>query len=145
MSVSKTTLKKLVLAIKKSRHKYVTVDRLSKATGLYPDVLTDLLVEFEPLIKFDATIDCRSLLPAMENRIDEIEKESPAKEKKIVVRKKELSAYPSIGDFVYSKFASIDGMIMPSVKLNDEDLHLLKKLVENEIQTRKKKNKSKAK
>lgn len=69
-------------------------------------------------------------------------KPGEAKKKRIVVRKKALLAYPSIGEFVYDKFASIGGLIDRSTTLSDVDLRILKKLVLKEIAERKPKKKA---
>ena len=72
-------------------------------------------------------------------------KEGEKKEKRVVVTKKELRAYPTIGDFVYAKFASIGGLIDRTSPLSDEDLHILQKLVAQEIAARKPKKATKKK
>ncbi|MBO4541264.1 MAG: hypothetical protein J5736_04735, partial [Bacilli bacterium] len=59
---TKSLIKKVVLVIKKSKRKYLPVEALSREVGLYSDVLTDALVYFEPLIKFDASINTKDLL-----------------------------------------------------------------------------------
>ncbi len=138
----KTQVRKIVSALKKSKQKYVPVSRLSKLVGVYPDVLTDTLVYFEPMIRLDETINTRDFLEAMEAYIAPApKKEGEVKKKRVVVTKKTLMAYPSIGDFVYDKFASIGGLIDRSTPLSDQDLLILKKLVAKEIADRKPKKK----
>ncbi len=55
----KAQVRKIVSALKQSKQKYVPVARLSKLVGVYPDVLTDTLVYFEPMIRLDETINTR--------------------------------------------------------------------------------------
>lgn len=133
---TKTLIRNIVSAIKKSKLKYLTVDRLSRLMGLYPEVLADALVLFEPMIKFDPSINTRDLLPQMEEYIAPKPRD-PGAPKRTVVTKKELSEYRSIQDFVYQKFATVGGLIDQTAELDDKDLYTLKKLIEQEIAKRK--------
>ncbi len=142
----KAQVRKIVSALKQSKQKYVPVARLSKLVGVYPDVLTDTLVYFEPMIRLDETINTRDFMEAMEAYLAPApKKEGEKKEKRVVVTKKELRAYPTIGDFVYAKYASIGGLIDRTSPLSDEDLHILQKLVAQEIAARKPKKATKKK
>ena len=97
----KAQVRKIVSALKQSKQKYVPVARLSKLVGVYPDVLTDTLVYFEPMIRLDETINTRDFMEAMEAYLAPApKKEGEKKGKRVVVTKKELRAYPTIGDFV---------------------------------------------
>ena len=139
----KTRVRKIISELKKSKQKYVPVARLSKLVGIYPDVLTDTLVYFEPMIRLDETINTRDCLPAMEAYVAPApKKEGEVKEKRVIVRKKDLDRYSTIGDFVYDKFASIGGLVDKFSPLSDEDLRILQKLVQKEIAARKPKKKT---
>lgn len=139
---TKTLIRNIVSAIKKSKLKYLTVDRLSRLMGLYPEVLADALVLFEPMIKFDPSINTRDLLPQMEEYIAPKPRD-PSAPKRTVVTKKELSEYRSIQDFVYQKFTTVGGLLDQTAELSDHDLRALKKLVEEELAKRKRQEKRK--
>ena len=142
----KAQVRKIVSALKKSKQKYIPVSRLSKLVGVYPDVLTDTLVYFEPMIRLDQSINTRDFLDAMEAYLAPApKKEGEVKAKRVVITKKKLLAYPTIGDFVYAKFASIGGLIDRTSTLSDADLRILKKLVAKEIADRKPKKSGKKK
>lgn len=136
----KKDIQRYVGALKRSGQKFVTLDKLARLVGLYPDVISDDLVYFDPMVKFDPTIDMRNLLPAMEEYIGagEEKKAAEPKPKRVVVTKKELSEYSSIADFVYKKMTSIGGLVETSMTLSDQDLHILAKLVNEEVAARKK-------
>ena len=143
---NKTTIRKVIATLKKSKLKYVPLSRLSRMMGLYSDVLGNELVYFEPMIKLDPEIDIRPLLPKLEEYVAPAPKDPKApKEKRVVVSKKELSEYKSIGDFVYKKFTSVGGLVERTTNLSDEDLHILLKLVNNEVAARKPKAKRRKK
>ena len=143
---TKSLIKKVVLAIKKSKRKYLPVEALSREVGLYSDVLTDALVYFEPLIKFDASINTKDLLPQLEEYLaPSAGEEAEAKPKRVVVTKKELLEYASISDFVYKKYATIGGLIDKTATLSENDLKLLQKLVALELDKFKKPKKKKKK
>jgi hypothetical protein len=65
--------------------------------------------------------------------------------KRVVASNKELAEYPTIASFVYKKMTFAGGLVDPSTKLNDHDLHLLQKLVNKEVLARKHKSRKKSK
>ena len=135
----KNDIKMIVGAIKRSSLKFIPLDKLSRLVGLYPDVISDELVFFDPMIKFDPTVNTRDLLGAMEVYLGpESPKVKVDHPKRVVVTKKELSEYPSITDFVYKKMTSIGGLVDTSLSLSDQNLHILQKLVNAEVAARKK-------
>lgn len=142
-----THLEKILSALRKSNRKYISLDDLSKLVGLYPDVLGEELSYFEPLIMLDATINMRSLIEPIEKYLAEAEakKAGEPTPKRVVASTKELSEYPTIASFVYKKMTFAGGLVDPSSKLNDHDLHLLQKLVAREVGARKKKIRKKKK
>lgn len=138
---TKTEIRRIAGAIKRSKKKVIHLDALSRLTGLYPDVLGEKLREFEPMILLDDSINCRDLLPRLEEYLEapsENIKRKPASSKAPAVRKKDLAGYSSIADFVYKKMTSVGGLVDTSARLSDEDLALLKRLIENEQKARKK-------
>jgi hypothetical protein len=137
-------IRRIVGAVKRSSQKVITLERLSHLVGLYPDVLSDILVYFDPMIKFDPSINIRNFMPAMEQYIaPAVPKDATPKPKRVVVTKRELSEYSGIPDFVIKKMTSVGGLVDPTVTFSDEDLKILEKLVLAEITKRKRKSKKK--
>ena len=135
----KSDIKRVVGALKRSSQKYVPLEKLAHLVGLYADVLSDELVYFDPMIRFDPTVNTRNLLAAMEQFLGpETPKEAVAKPKRIVVTSKELNDYVSISDFVFKKMTSVGGLVDTASNLSDQDLAILKKLVDKEVTARKK-------
>jgi hypothetical protein len=138
-------IKRIVGAVKRSSQKVITLDRLSHLVGLYPDVLSDLLVYFDPMIKFDPSINIRKF-PTGDGTIYRsgyAKRCHPERKKEWWVTKRELSEYTGIPDFVIKKMTSIGGLVDPTVTFSDEDLKVLAKLVAAEIAKRKRKAKKK--
>jgi hypothetical protein len=140
-----TRIKRILAPLKKTPKKVVTLDMLSRMVGLYSDVLADDLEYFAPLIRMDSTLNLKDIVPQLESYVAESEavKAQEPKVKRVVATKKELSQYPTISSFVYAKMTSAGGLVDPSNRLNDEDLHVLKKLVDREVASRKKAAKKK--
>jgi len=145
--LKRTHVDKMLSALRKSKRKYVSLEDLSKAVGLYPDVLGEELSFFDPLIMLDPTKNIRDLERPMEQYLAEQKEErvlSPLP-KRVMAYEKELSEFPTIASFVYKKMTFADGLVDPSTQLNDHDLHLLQKLVKREVDVRKRKTPKKKK
>lgn len=138
-------LRRIKAVLEKKQKKYVTLDMLSRYVGLYQDVVADELVDFEPMIKMDTSLNMMDVLPAINEYLANVDKQNKViretKPKRQAVRKKELLEYKSIGDFVYRKMAGPGGLVSPSAELNDHDLRVLELLIKKEVATRKKKKK----
>ena len=131
-------IKRISAPLRKSSKKYISLDMLSKMVGLYSDVLADDLEYFEPLIRMDASLNMKDLLPKMDAFISEEEKDKVVEPKapRVIARQSELDLYPSIASFIYTKMTSAGGLVDPSYKLSDHDLHVLQKLVSREVSKR---------
>jgi hypothetical protein len=142
-----TRIKRILSPLKKSPKKVVTLDMLSRMVGLYSDVLADDLEYFAPLVRMDPSLNLKDIVPQLEAYIAEEEavKSTEPKMKRVVATAKELNQYPTIASFVYVKMTSAGGLVDPSNRLSDEDLHVLKKLVDREVAKRKKEAKKKKK
>ncbi|MCH3909763.1 MAG: hypothetical protein LKE31_05265 [Bacilli bacterium] len=138
-------LKRILSPLKRSPKKFVSLDMLSRMVGLYSDVIADELEYFEPLIRMDSSLNMKDLIPSIESYIEksEVKKEKVIRPKRVVVAKKEIDQYPSIAEFIYAKMTSAGGLMDPSYRLSDHDLHLLQKLVIREINARNKAAKKK--
>lgn len=144
----KNDIKRILIALKKTSLKYVPLDKLARLVGLYADIISDELVYFEPMIKFDPMINTKDLLPQLEAYMAETEepkKKKAAPSKRVVATKKQLAEFASIQDFVYKKMTNAGGLVDRSNALSDEDLHILKKLVDAETSARRKAKKAKKK
>ena len=135
---TKTDVRRILGALKRSKKKVVRLDLLSRLTGLYPDVLGEKLRYFEPMILLDESINCREIIPAMEAYLeapsDAARKTAP---KAKPISQKELKEYSSIADFVYKRMTSVGGLVDTSVRLSDDELAILKRLIEIEQKRRK--------
>ena len=78
--------------------------------------------------------DLRDLVPAIEAYIASFVKE-PVKKEPIPQYKLEAKNYKSVADFVYKKM-TINGLVDRSAKLKEDDLKILKILVQNELDRR---------
>lgn len=142
--MTKTLAKKYLSAIKASKIRNLTCEAFSKSFGKYPEIIAQDLSLFEPMIIMDMSgFDLRDLIGPLEKYIEEQEIKTP-KEKKIVVTSNELKEYKTIGDFVYKKM-TINGLVSKNAILNEEDLRILRKLVDRELTAKKPKIKHKNK
>lgn len=133
-------LEKILSALQKAKRKYVSLDDLSKMVGLYPEILGADLTYFEPLVLMDSSLNMMDLIAPIQNYLaqeNEKKKAEPAP-KRVVASSKEMNEYPTIASFVYAKMTFAGGLVDPSNKLSDHDLHLLEKLVLREVKARKK-------
>ena len=142
-------LRKYLNALTKVKKKYVTAETLSKHLGVYPEVITENLAFFEPMIMMDYEYNLMELIPQIKDHIHNKE----AAKLKVRAEKAKLKAaskpkdkeqkeklpkvkYSSIQDFVYKKM-TFGGMFDKSAKLDEEDLKALKHLVILELNKKK--------
>ena len=145
MGPKKSDIKKIVDFLKSSKMKYVSLDSLSSELGIYDYVLEDQLVAFDPMAKFDHSINVRDLLPEMEKYLEVTpSKEAPKKEEKkegldrVIVPSRLLYEYKSVNDFILKKMTTVGGLLDTATSLEDKDLYVLRKLIELELYKRKK-------
>ena len=139
--MTKTSAKKYLSSIKNSKIRHLTCEALSRSMGIYPDVIASDLSFFEPMLSMDLSFDLRELLPSLEKYIEEQEIAKP-KEKQIHSNSIELKDYESVADFVYKKM-TINGLVSKNIKLSQDDLKILAKLVDMELKPVKKSKKRK--
>lgn len=138
--MNKTTAKKYLVAIRNSKIRNLTCESLSRTFGKYPEMIAEDLSIFEPMLMMDVSgFDLRDLIDPLEKFIEEEENKKP-KEKHIVVTTNELKEYASVSDFLYKKM-TMNGLVMKNQKLSEENLKVLKKLVERELDALKPKGK----
>lgn len=135
---SVTVLKKYLNAMLKIKAKYVTAERLSKVVGVYPEIINETLSYFDPMLMMDPSADLLELIPQIKQYIVDIEEKKTPVVRKDLVTKKQVLEYESINDFVYQKM-SFGGMLNREAYLSDKDLKILKKLIAEEQDKRKKK------
>lgn len=138
-------LKKVSSYLKKeNKRKYISLEMISNAIGIYPDVLADDLAFLNPILMMDPSFNIKDLYePLLEAIYQEENKTKDPKAKRDIVHKKELKEYKSISDFVYKKFTNAGGLVDSSITLSDHDLMVLKKLVEKENSDRRKAKRAK--
>ena len=133
---SKRQAQRIAAALRKGKKKVITLDALSRLVGLYPDVLGEQLLYFSPMILMDPTVNCKDLLPQIEEYVKSFE--SPQKEKvpsSPKVKKKEVDEFKGVNDFVYQKMTSAGGLVDRSSRLSEKDLKILHRLVNAELKS----------
>ena len=132
-------VKKYLNALVKMNKKYVTAERLSKVVGIYPEIINEQLSFFEPTLMMDPEFNLMELVPALKKFVIEKEEEkSSTLIKKPAIKKQTLEQYDSVSDFIYKRMTLVGGLLDRNVVLSDTDLRILKKLIVEEQQARKK-------
>lgn len=135
-------VKKYLSAILKINKKYVTSERLSKKIGIWPEIINESLSYFEPTLPMDPGYNLMVLVPTLKKYIEEEEEERANalinRPKAASVKKKDVDQYQSIYDFIYKKMTNAGGLLDKNVILTDSDLKILKKLITEEQNRRKK-------
>ena len=78
------------------------------------------------------------LVPAVKKYIEEKEAKRAPTPKPVVVKRDEVDAYDNYFDFIYKKL-TYGGMLNRDVNLSDKDLKILKRLINEELASRKEK------
>ena len=116
--------------------KYITAERLSRIIGIYPEVISENLSFFDPMIMMDYEYNLLELVPAVKKFIEEKETKKNPVVKTEMVKKDDIQLYDSYKDFIYQKLTH-GGMLDWSVELSDKDLKILKRLIGEELVNRK--------
>lgn len=132
--MNKKTAEKYLNAITGCKTKQITCDVLSHYVGIYPEMIAKDLTFFDPMIAMNLDYDLRDLVPALEAYVATFVKE-PKKVEPVPQFKVEAKKYKSVADFVYKKM-TINGLVDRAASLNEEDLKVLKILVQNELDRR---------
>ncbi|MCR5332851.1 MAG: hypothetical protein K6E11_02370 [Bacilli bacterium] len=133
--MNKTTAKKYLSAIKNAKKKCLTSEGLSRLIGIYPEIINEQLSFFEPMLAMDTSYNLKDLIPTIE---EYIEKEEAVKVKKAKFEaKKHASKYKGVSDFVYQKL-TVGGLVNRNASLNEAELKVLRKLVNEELEALKK-------
>lgn len=132
---SLATVKKYLLALTKSKKKYVTSESLSLTVGVYPEVINETLSYFNPMVNMDYKFNLLDLVPEMKKFV---EKKEEAKKPSTapVVKKGDVDVYNSVSEFIYRKM-TYNGIVDKNAYLSDKDLKLLKRLIGEEQKRRK--------
>ena len=130
-------IKKYLNGILKINKKYVTSERLSRYVGVYPDIIDGHLSYFEPMLNMDPDFNLMEIVPKLKEYIVSKEENKNTLIKKPPVRKNNLLEYESIQDFIYKKL-TFGGVVDRNAQLSDMDLRILKKLIQEEQNKRKK-------
>ena len=135
---SVAVLKKYLTAMSKNKVKYMTCERLSRIVGVYPEVIAENLSYFDPILNMDPSYDLLALIPQIKEYIQEEEDKKAAPVHKVTATKRDVVEYESVSDFVYKKM-TFAGMVDRNIVLNEKDLRVLKRLVNDELASLKKK------
>ena len=130
-------VKKYLNGILKINKKYVTTERLSRYVGIYPEIINECLTYFEPTLKMDPEFNLMEIVSKLKEYIVDKEENKTPVIKKPAIRKNELEEYESIQDFIYRKL-TYGGVVDRNAQLSDRDLRVLKKLITEEQNKRKK-------
>lgn len=134
--MNKTLAKKYLSAIKSMNKRYLTSEILSRRMGIYPEIINIQLSLFEPMLAMDTSYNLNDLIPAIE---DYIAKQTTKKIKKAPTKvKRKADKYKTVSEFVYEKM-TIGGLVDKNAILNEEELKVLRKLVNEELASFKKK------
>ncbi len=137
--MNKTQAKKYLSFIKNTNKRCLTCEQLSRHIGIYPEIIAEQLSFFEPMLAMDPEYDLKDLVPTIEEYVESLEAKKEKKQKTINTKKKTIQ-YKGVNDFIYQKM-TIGGFFDRSLSLNDADLKILRKLVNEEIDLLKKNKK----
>ena len=135
---SVSVLKKYLTAMTKNKVKYMTCERLSRIVGVYPEIIAENLSYFDPMLNMDPSYDLLALIPQIKEYISNEEEKKTPSAPKVMATKKDVVGYESVSDFVYRKM-TFAGMVDRNLTLNEKDLRVLKRLVNDELAALKKK------
>ena len=131
-------VKKYLNGIIKLNKKYVTAERLSRAVGIYPEIINETLSFFEPTLMMDPEYNLMELVPALKKWVNEKEEaKNNTLVKRPAIKKQDWEQYDSVSDFIYKRMTFTGGLLDRNVVLSDSDLRVLKKLITEEQQARK--------
>ena len=133
-----SVLKKYLHLMTKNKVKYMTSERLSRLVGVYPEVINENLSYFDPMINMDPSYDLLVLIPQIKEYIQQEEDKKSNNAPKVIATKRDVVEYESVADFVYKRM-TFAGMVDRSLVLNEKDLRVLKRLVNDELASLKKK------
>ena len=85
-----------------------------------------------------ASYDLLALIPQIKEYIQEEEDKKAAPVHKVTATRRDVVEYESVSDFVYKKM-TFAGMVDRNLVLNEKDLRVLKRLVNDELAELKKK------
>jgi hypothetical protein len=129
----KQIILKIQQALSATTQKYVTAEMLSQSIGIYPDVINGVLSMFNPVVTLDVTYNLLDLLPELNQYLGNA--------KSVTVKRNRPEnkslPYTSFAEFVYQKM-TIAGIVDKNIQLADKELKLAKKLIQNELKSRKK-------
>ena len=131
-----STVKKYLLALTKSKKKYVTSESLSLTVGVYPEVINETLSYFNPMVNMDYKFNLLDLVPDMKKFVEKKEEAKKPQPTGPAIKKGDVNAYNSVSEFLYKKM-TYNGIVDKNAYLSDKDLKLLKRLIAEEQKRRK--------
>ncbi len=131
--VNRSTYQKIYQALSTTSQKYVTSEMLAQSIGIYPDVINDALSLFNPVVTLDATFNLLELVPLLEAHLGS----NKSVKSKTHRASPTVLPYVNFSDFIYQKM-TVGGIVDKSMQLSEKDLKIAKKLITNELKSRKK-------
>ena len=134
--MTKKLAEKYLHAIEGCKTRHLTCEALSHYVGIYPEIIANDLSFFDPLLAMDPSFELRDLLGTLKQYVEKHSKsETPKKAEPVPEFKLEAKQYKSVADFVYKKM-TINGLVDRGASLKEDDLKILKILVQNELDRR---------
>ena len=130
---TRSIYQKIYQALSTTSQKYVTSEMLAQSIGIYPDVINDALSLFNPVVTLDVTFNVLELLPLLATHLGSNKSVRQKTHRSTSV----MLPYDSFSDFVYQKM-TIAGIVDKNLQLSEKDLKMAKKLILNELKSRKK-------
>jgi hypothetical protein len=131
--VKRFIYQKIYQALSTTSQKYVTSEMLAQSIGIYPDVINDALSLFNPVVTLDVTFNLLDLLPLLATHLGS----NKSVRQKSHRPSSTILPFDNFSDFVYQKM-TMAGIVDKSLHLSEKDLKMAKKLIINELKSRKK-------
>ncbi len=133
-NMKKSTYQKMLNALLGASQKYVNADMLAQMIGIYPDVINEAMSLFNPVVTLDVTFNLKELIPQLEMYLQSAKLSLTKRNRAPKIQEK---TFATLGEFVYEKM-TISGIVDKNSILSDRDLRLAKKIITQELKSRKK-------
>ena len=108
-------IKKYISAMEKMKKKYITVERLSRVVGYYPDVIQATLEYFEPMLKMQPDFNLLELVPAMKKYVIDKEENKVKEVKAPSIKKNQLEQYDSAIELYEKEVISLEVIFLKKI------------------------------
>lgn len=129
--MNKTTLRKYIQIINKTKKKVLRCEDISKETGEKIEVIRKNLSPYNPLINFDINFNVKNIKEELEKELKELEIKEPIK-RKTYVKNNELVSYSSTLEYIYKNMCVSGGILDVGYPLTKKDIIAIKKLLKKD-------------